>query len=190
MDIGTGDGRFVYQMARANPEKLYIGIDASSEALVKVSEKIYRNPKHGGAKNAMFIQARVEALPEELTNIADEVHIHFPWGSLLRAVLKPDQDAMKAIRRACKKDALLEIVTSIDATRDANELIRLGVSASAATDLYVQEEMKTHFALANFEIKEHGVIAPEQWPALCTSWAAKLKSSGTRDVHFVIAQAV
>jgi len=27
IDIGTGDGRFVYQSARRNPNKFYIGID-------------------------------------------------------------------------------------------------------------------------------------------------------------------
>lgn len=42
MDIGTGDGRFVYQMCQKNPEKFYIGIDPAQEPLQKISEKIYR----------------------------------------------------------------------------------------------------------------------------------------------------
>ena len=28
----------------------------------------------------------VEDLPAELDGVADELHVHFPWGSLLRAV--------------------------------------------------------------------------------------------------------
>ncbi len=84
VDLGTGDGRFVYQSARQNPARFYLGIDASANLLEKVSEKIHRKPAKGGLKNALFIQAAVEALPEELEGIADEVHIHFPWGSLLK----------------------------------------------------------------------------------------------------------
>ena len=189
LDIGTGDGRYVYQMARQNPDRLYIGIDASSEALIKVSEKIYRNPKHGGAKNAMFIQARAEALPDELTSIADEVHIHFPWGGLLAAVLKPDKTVLCNIRRICKRDTLVEIITSIDEDRDRSELTRLGIS-ECITDEYVEERLRPHFARAEFNITEHGLIPRDRWPTLCTSWAAKLKSSGARDVRYLIAQAI
>jgi 16S rRNA (adenine(1408)-N(1))-methyltransferase len=188
LDIGTGDGRFVYQMARQNPHRLYIGIDASSEALVKVSEKIYRNPKHGGAKNAMFIQARVEQLPEELNSVADEVHIHFPWGSLLGALLKPDAEVLKGIRRVCKQGTLVEIITSIDESRDLNELNRVGISA-VIDDCYVEEKLRGSYAEAGLYVTEHGVIPPQEWPRLCTSWAAKLKAGGSRTVRYLIAEA-
>lgn len=189
LDIGTGDGRFVYQMARKNPDRLYIGIDASSEALVKVSEKIHRNPKHGGAKNALFLKATAEALPEELNNVADEIHIHFPWGSLMRGVLLPDQNVLTSLRRVCKKDALIEIITSIDKARDASELNRLGISDNIDDD-YVESVLRPRFEEAKFHITEHGVIPPSNWPTLCTSWAAKLKSSGSREARYLIAQTV
>ncbi|MBX9571443.1 MAG: class I SAM-dependent methyltransferase [Candidatus Obscuribacterales bacterium] len=187
MDIGTGDGRFVYQMARSNPDKLYIGIDASSEALVKVSEKTFRNPKHGGAKNAIFLQARVESLPEELNQIADEVHIHFPWGSLLAAMLKPDEAVLSAVRRVCKRDALVELVTSIDPSRDAGELQRIGLGS--VEDTHVTDVLFEPYKRAGLNITEHGIMPPDKWPSLCTSWAAKLKTSGTRHVRYIIAQA-
>ena len=188
LDIGTGDGRFVYQMARSNPDKLYIGIDASSEALVKVSEKTFRNPKHGGAKNAVFLQARVETLPEELNQIADEVHIHFPWGSLLAAVLKPDQAVLQSLRRICKTGALVEMITSIDPSRDLSELQRLGIGE--VQDDHVECVLRQAYELAGFKITEHAMLPPEKWPTLCTSWAAKLKSSGTRHVRYLIAEAI
>src|SRR5262245_25665122 len=81
IDIGTGDGLFVYQSAKRNPDKFYIGIDASAAALEKISEKIHRKPAKGGLPNVLFIQASVEDLPSELDGAADEIHIHFPWGS-------------------------------------------------------------------------------------------------------------
>ena len=85
IDIGTGDGFFVSECARQNPRKFYIGIDANTRPLEKISEKIHRKPSKGGLPNVLFLQAAVEDLPSELDGVADEVHVHFPWGSLLGA---------------------------------------------------------------------------------------------------------
>jgi tRNA G46 methylase TrmB len=51
IDIGTGDGLFVYQAARHNPRKFYLGIDANPQPLEKISEKIHRKPAKGGLQN-------------------------------------------------------------------------------------------------------------------------------------------
>src|SRR2546426_7896288 len=48
--------------------------------------------------NVLFLQAAVEDLPAELDRVADEIHIHFPWGSLLRALLLGDQADRKSTR--------------------------------------------------------------------------------------------
>jgi 16S rRNA (adenine(1408)-N(1))-methyltransferase len=94
VDIGTGDGRYVYRSARANPDKFYIGIDVERKALEKVSERIHRKPEKGGLSNVLFVQAPAEDLPTELNHTADEIHIHFPWGSLLRAVAAGDEGVL------------------------------------------------------------------------------------------------
>jgi len=101
VDIGTGDGLFVYQSARQNPNKFYIGIDANVRPLEKISEKIHRKPAKGGTPNVLFIQSAVEDLPPELDAVADEVHIHFPWGSLLKAVATGDVGVLENLRRIC-----------------------------------------------------------------------------------------
>src|SRR5262245_4483917 len=110
IDIGTGDGRFVYQCAQENPRRFYIGIDANARPLEKISEKIYRNPAKGGLPNVLFLQSAIEDLPEELDGVADEVHVHFPWGSLLRVVANGDENGLRNLRRICGPDGLLEIV--------------------------------------------------------------------------------
>ena len=105
IDIGTGDGLFVYQSARLNPRKFYIGVDANPRPLEKISEKIHRRPQQCGVPNALFVQAAVESLPQELDGVADEVHVHFPWGSLLRAVAVGDGVVLRNLRRICATDA-------------------------------------------------------------------------------------
>jgi len=128
IDIGTGDGLFVYQSARENPQKFFIGIDANTRPLEKLSEKVHRNPKKGGLPNLLFLQAAVEDLPEELNGVADEVHVHFPWGSLLRAVYAGDRQVLQNIRRICSRGAALEIVIGLDPERDRTEIERLGLT--------------------------------------------------------------
>lgn len=84
MDVATGDGLFVYNSARRNPQTLFIGVDANSRPLQKISERIHRKPAKGGLPNVLFLQSAVETLPSELDKTANEVHVNFPWGSLLR----------------------------------------------------------------------------------------------------------
>ena len=130
VDIGTGDGRFVYQSARQNPNKFYIGIDPNVSPLEKISEKIHRKPAKGGAPNVLFIQAAVEDLPPELDGVADEVHVHFPWGSLLRAVSTGDIEVLSNVRRICSPGALLEVVIG---TRSRSRSVRDRTSWTHAT---------------------------------------------------------
>ena len=128
VDIGTGDGRFVYNSARANPKKFYIGIDANTKPLEKISMKATRKPAKGGLPNVLFVQAAVENLPVELNETADEIHIHFPWGSLLRAVVLGDETVLASLRRICAPECLIEIIVGIAEERDKSEIERLELS--------------------------------------------------------------
>jgi hypothetical protein len=81
MEIGAGDGRFALSRALAHRDRLVIAIDASRTAMAETSRRASR----GGIANALFVVSAAEALPGELRGLADELVIHFPWGSLLRA---------------------------------------------------------------------------------------------------------
>jgi 16S rRNA (adenine(1408)-N(1))-methyltransferase len=110
IDIGTGDGLYVYRSARAEPKRLYIGIDSNAENLAEVSRKAARKPAKGGAPNALFVRAAAEALPEELAGLADRVTIQLPWGGLLHAVMAPDVAVLRGIRALCRPGASLLVV--------------------------------------------------------------------------------
>jgi len=168
IDIGTGDGRFVYQSARQNPNKFYIGIDPNVRPLEKISEKIHRKPAKGGAPNVLFVQAAIEDLPAELDGVADEVHVHFPWGSLLRAVATGDVDILRNVRRICAPGALLEVVIN---DQIADQLIE-------------------RYRWAGFEVLEHGSVPAAQWSEFETTWARRLKQNEHRSVVYLIARAI
>ena len=188
IDIGTGDGRFVYQSARQNPNKLYIGIDPNARPLEKISEKIHRKPAKGGAPNVLFVQASVEDLPTELNGVADEVHVHFPWGSLLRAVATGDVAMLQNLRRICSPGALLEVVIGLDPARDQTEIDRLGLTSLSLE--FIDKQLVPNYGAAGFEVIERGVLAASEWPEFNTSWAKRLQGNESRAITYLIARAI
>lgn len=187
VDVGTGDGRYVYRSARANPGKFYIGIDVQRKALEKLSEKIHRNPEKGGVPNALFVHAPVEELPEELNGVADEIHIHFPWGSLLRAVAVGDRQVLGGLCRMAAPGAWLEVLIGIDESRDSREAARLALPP--LTEEYVESTLVPRYALAGFDVEESGISAHSEWPHTETTWGKRLGDNSDRQLLFIVARA-
>ena len=188
MDIGTGDGRFVSAAAKTNPNKFFIGIDANVKPLEKPSIKATRKVNKGGLPNAMFVQAAVEFLPEEFDGVADEIHIHFPWGSLLRSVALGDPETLTSLRRIAALNCLLEIVIGVDAERDRYELARLQIPE--LTPIYFEKTLASRYNAAGFETIEVKQLSPNEWAKIETSWARKLSTSSTRTVTMLIFRAI
>jgi 16S rRNA (adenine(1408)-N(1))-methyltransferase len=187
IDIGTGDGRFVYQSARHNPQKFYIGIDPNPEPLESISRKIHRKPAKGGLSNVLFLQTAVETLPPELDGVADEVHIHFPWGSLLRAVATGDEAVLGGLWRICAPGALLEIIIGLDSERDQSTVGTLGLEP--LTNEFLEQTLIPRYEARGFEVLNKGAFAPSDWPRLETSWARRLQGGAGRTLIFLIARA-
>ncbi|MCA1623422.1 MAG: methyltransferase domain-containing protein [Acidobacteria bacterium] len=187
VDIGTGDGRLVYNSARANPNKFFIGIDANTKPLEKISMKVTRKPAKGGLPNVLFVQAAVENLPEELNETADEIHIHFPWGSLLRTVVLGDEIVLQSLRRICAPECLVEIVIGIDEERDKSEIERLELPKLSSR--YLEDVLTAKYEAAGFEILESGFLTSSEWARLETSWARKLQGNESREVIYLILKA-
>ena len=187
VDIGTGDGRFVYNSARANPSKFYIGIDANTKPLEKISMKATRKPLRGGLPNVLFVQAAVENLPEELNETADEIHIHFPWGSLLRTVVLGDETVLASLHRICAPECLIAIVIGIDEERDKSEIERLELPKLSLG--YLKNILIPRYEAIGFKILENGILNSSDWSKLETSWARKLQGGANRKVIYLILQA-
>ena len=184
--MGTGDGLFVYHSARSNPQKFFIGIDANSRPLEKISEKICRKPAKGGLPNALFVQSAVEDLPHELNGVASEVFVNFPWGSLLQAVAGGNQMALANLRLMCSSDALLRVTLGVDPVRDRAEIERLDLPVLSAE--YIDSTLAEHYRAAGFEIIRSEWQENSDWANLGTSWAKRLKENPNRSVVRLTAQ--
>ncbi|CAN5507211.1 N/A [soil metagenome] len=187
IDIGTGDGRFVSVSARENPNKFYIGIDANAKPLEKPSRKATRKPSKGGLPNALFVQAAIEDLPDELNGAADEIHIHFPWGSLLSSVAVGDENVLRSLRRICAPECLVEIVIGMEEERDRSEIERLGLPQLSPEHL--KNVLIPKYNAVGFTVLDSGVLDSSDWPDLDTSWAKKLKGGQNRHITFLILEA-
>lgn len=119
IDLGAGDGRWLYRHARAHPDRFCLGIDASADLLREVSRRALRRPDRGGLPNLMFVRAGLGALPGGLAALAGEVHVQYPWGSLLRAVLHPDGARLRCLAGLLRDGGLLRVVVNTSAIQSA-----------------------------------------------------------------------
>jgi len=180
VDIGTGDGRFIYELAQAHPEWFCIGIDPARENLAEYSGKIYRKPGKGGLPNALYVIAGAEELPPELNGLARAIYINFPWGSLLEAVLLAHQNVWLGIRRIASPRASLEMLINTSIFRDpipmrAQELPELTLD-------YIDQFLTSAYAEVGVTIVERRILSGEEMRQVRTTWAKRLahgKDPGT-----------
>ena len=113
IDVGAGGGGYVLRRARTEPRTFAIAIDASAYALARAAW----SAKRGHLANAAFLVEGVERLPPELGCLADEVTVHFPWGSLLRGLLDGSSAVVGSVAGLMKNGAELRVLVSA-AVRD------------------------------------------------------------------------
>ncbi len=134
----------------------------------------------------LFVRASVEDLSEELDGVANEVHVHFPWGSLLRAVTTGDPTVLRSIRRVCAPRAWLEIVISFDPARDRTEIARLRLPPLSVE--FLKTTLVPRYRAAGFEVVEHRRLSPSECSALRTTWTKRLSGGAARPVFCLIAR--
>lgn len=186
LDIGCGDGKFVYRWAAAHPTTFCIGLDASVDAIIGISAKSAKKPTRGGLANVIFVVAAVEHLPNELTGLADSITINYPWGSLLSLLVKPDIVVLREISEAGKPNATLTMLLNYSVFKDVDYSGRLGLPE--LTSAYVEDVLKPSYRSAGFEIVSHQFLykdVPHR-----TSWGQSLILGGGRESLMIEARSI
>lgn len=184
IDLGTGDGKYVYQQAKENPEHFFIGVDLHPEKMYHYSWKAARKPsKGGGVENLSFICSAVEKLPTSLTYAADKITINFPWASLLKGVVKPERSLLMNIVHLAKERADLEIVLNHSIFKDHAYCHSLDLPI---IDLkYVATVIKPIYKQANIDLKEYKIIKAAKNK---TTWGQHLVHASQRELLFLSAK--
>jgi 16S rRNA (adenine(1408)-N(1))-methyltransferase len=96
-------------VARARADTLAIGLDASADALAYAARRSMRED----LPNLMLLREPLETLA--MAAVADEVTVHFPWGSLLRGALAEEETVFDALCRLPRPGGALTLMLSVTA---------------------------------------------------------------------------
>ena len=172
LDLGTGDGRYVYRQAQVHPDTFYIGVDATRENLDEYSAKIGKKPSRGGLPNVLYVLAAAEALPPELDGLADVITINFPWGSLMSGLIRGDARLLGSIARAARRGAALDIYLNTAVFQDP---IPLDVQGLPELTLdYISQELWPRYRAAGILIGDTELVGKEGMAAIPSLWARRL----------------
>lgn len=172
IDLGCGDGKYCYEMARSDPDSMYLGIDADRNGLVEYSRRILKKPSKGGLDNVLYLISNAEALPGDLDGIADEITVILPWGSLLKGLVVPDPLYLSNIRRISKDGAILKIYLNYDVKYEPVEMDRKGLPE--LTESYVGDNMVPAYASAGIRITGYRFMENEEARSIPSTWTRKL----------------
>ncbi len=172
LDLGTGDGRYVYRQAQAHPDTFWIGVDATRENLAEYSAKIGKKPSRGGVPNVLYVLASAETLPPELAGLADQISINFPWGSLMAGLIRGDPVLLASLAHAARPGAPLDIYLNTAVFLDPIPLDVLGLPE--VTLEYVQTTLVPRYAAAGICITEARLVGKEVMASIPSLWARRL----------------
>lgn len=182
IDLGAGDGRYVYESARGDSSHIYLGVDPNADALGEYAYRASRKPARGGVENARFVVAPVEQLPSELSGLAALVRVNFPWGSLLRALLEPDAAVLEALGKLAP-GGRFEIVFSYDPQHDTGAFT--GDALPPLDEAYIADILVPAYREAGLEAKEQRHLTQDKALAVPSTWGRRLLHARPRDVYWL-----
>ena len=181
LDLGTGDGKHVLAVARAEPETLVVGLDAGPDAMRKTAQKAAAKPAKGGVPNALFVWGAAETLPAELSDVS-ELHCLMPWGSLLRALVTPDPGVLRGVAAVCAPGARFLVTLNLHAWRPP--VVDVGAT-DEPTPVSALDVLAPAYATAGWTLDTADYLDATEIAALGTSWTKRL--GATRDELAVLA---
>jgi len=117
----------------------------------------------------MFVVAAAEALPDELTGVADAVTVYFPWASLLRGLVTADGRVLLSnVAALCRPGGTFEAMWSV-VDRD------LSVAGMGADD-----GIAARFAGAGLRVVELRPPTPHEIDETRSTWAKRLRRDEAR----------
>ena len=187
VDIGTGDGKRLYRTAKAHPEILFIGIDPVRENMLETAQKISKKTAKGGLNNLLLVIGAVETLPPELSGIANEVTVYFPWGSLLESVVKPIPASIAQIQMIARQNASFTFITTYHDSYEGAEIEKRQLPELSYA--FFNGDYREIMQSLGFLISDIQSLSAEDVMQLGTQWAKRL-SSGRARSYFQISGSI
>jgi 16S rRNA (adenine(1408)-N(1))-methyltransferase len=171
IEVGTGNGAFLRALVASEPATLAIGFDPSVDALERPSRLAAQ-----GGDNPLFLRAAIESPPEELAGLADALCIYFPWGSLLRGLVQPDDVVLANVARLMKQAAAFHFLLTYDPLRDA------ALGLPELREAHFDDRLVPVYRGHGLLLEERRLATVEEITASRSSWAKRLRSNKQREV--------
>ncbi len=172
IDLGAGDGAFAYRYAKAHDDRFVVAIDPVAENLAEYAARAARKPARGGLANVLYVVASVEHPPPELRNVAIEIFVTLPWGSLMRGIILADERVLEGIESLARDGAGLRIVLN---TRIFDDPVPIDVrDLPEVTPEYVRASLADAYARVGITITNTRWMNAEEVATLGTTWAKRL----------------
>jgi len=172
VDVGTGDGRYPYQLASDDPRCLAIGIDALAEPMGDRAATAARKHARGGRPNLIYVHAAVETLPPELSGVADEVYVQLPWGALLEGIVRARPDVLAGIAWLCRPDARVTVTLNGEIWEESTPARYADLPVP--TPAYVADVVAPGFAGVGIALGPARYATAAEAKELATTWARRL----------------
>ncbi len=179
LDLGTGDGRFVYKNALKNKNSLYIGLDPAEKQIQIYSKKANRRR----LKNALYILGSLEKIPEELLSSTDKIFVNLPWGTLLEKIVRSNETYTKRLSKILKNDGEIEIIFGYVPELEPSETERLNLP-KIENESDVLKAFSTFKKM--FEVVEMKRLLKVDLDKIETTWAKKLKFGKDRFIYKIV----
>jgi 16S rRNA (adenine(1408)-N(1))-methyltransferase len=174
IDLGTGDGRFIYKNALKNPQTLYIGVDPNHTQLEEYKRKANRKR----LANALFLVGSIEQLPTEVISLekqAEEINVILPWGSLLKHIMEPQKDIVTAVANLLQPTGTLKIILGYSKETEPTETARLEIPE-------ITEQTLRNTVIPKFET--YGKLALKELTTLSRGDLRKIESTWSKRLSF------
>ena len=179
IDLGTGDGRFVYQNALENPSNFYIGIDPAASQMEDYSKKSLKRK----LENLVYVVVSIEHLDTDLNGLADELYVNLPWGSLLFLLMSGDDDTYSKISNLLKKGGTLNIILGYSKESEPGETQRLGLEE--INEEVLKDKIINGFEKVGLKNTKLQLLETAKLREFKTSWAKKLTFGKSRPLYYL-----
>lgn len=179
-DLGTGDAQFIYELARKDNDTFYVGIDSNAASMTYISWKVARKPaKGGGVLNLALVHSSVEKVAIFFSNQADSISINYPWASLLKGIVAPEETTVQAIAELAKKSAIIDMRINNHVFRDENTRSKLGLPSLDTS--HVMQKMVPVYEKYSIRLLKNEIIGTPKAEEK-SSWGKQLRKGSDREV--------
>lgn len=188
IDLGTGNGKYLYEKAILDHSSFFIGIDPITDNIIEYQKKKRKHLKNHNINNVLFVVSSIEDITNDLYGIGNKIYVNFPWGSLLEGVVKGNKSILTNISNLLKSDGQVDFVFTYSSIYEEGEIKKRGLPKLSLN--YFDKDLRNLFKIGGLNIDDFGYLAENSLKSIGTLWAKKIYLTKERIVFYIKANKI